>query len=481
MYSQNPNNGCRPLDALVDALIDAPGDETIRGELQQSLDNDRSRVSDYIGQMVVHTMITWRSRGVGRVLKRNSDLREALAGIEHFVEPACSSSMKKPSPRRPLVLAAMLAIAASLLIAARLFFLSSTPTTSPVATIIATKNVVWDQQARSLGEGLGTGPFSIAAGIIELQFHSNALLTCQGPIRMNIRSDQVVELERGNVTVKVPDSLKGFTVTTPSFDAVDLGTEFGVGRDADGNTDVLVFDGLVELRHWGPLASGQTGRRRLKESEAIRFTREKKIERIVQVQRDPEYGLWTAGAQANPPADAVITSVSDDLRLSESINFYQIVPGGLFEDVRSYVDRVHQWNGIDETGIPEFLRGADYIRTFNHDKLKSGLKVEVGLKGPCLLFVLWDARCKPLPWLTTRFTNTGRLIGMDEGPYRGEIRGSIEFWDHPQEVGPGRSIDTPYQIWVRKIEASGTVVLGPLGNSELQTKKGMFGIAAKRF
>ncbi len=44
----------------------------------------------------------------------------------------------------------------------------------------------------------------------------------------------------------MPIVARGFTVTTPNSDVVDLGTEFGLTVDGSGETEVHVFDGLVE-------------------------------------------------------------------------------------------------------------------------------------------------------------------------------------------------------------------------------------------
>jgi len=59
-------------------------------------------------------------------------------------------------------------------------------------------------------------------------------------------------LRSGQITPYVPPSAHGFTVVSPSGEIVDLGTEFTVGVDATGRTDVFVIDGEVDV------ASGHT-------------------------------------------------------------------------------------------------------------------------------------------------------------------------------------------------------------------------------
>lgn len=40
--------------------------------------------------------------------------------------------------------------------------------------------------------------------------------------------------------------------------------------------------------------------------------------------------------------------------------FYRIVHAGFGEEQLAYVDRVHQWNGVDEQGLPSELLGGEY-------------------------------------------------------------------------------------------------------------------------
>ena len=64
----------------------------------------------------------------------------------------------------------------------------------------------------------------------------------------------------------------------------------------------------------------------------------------------------------NRVSTTLIGSVSDNIRDPSENMYYQIVRAGLYDDSRVYVDRIHEWNGIDASGIPEILRGADYVK-----------------------------------------------------------------------------------------------------------------------
>src|SRR5438477_11532680 len=104
------------------------------------------------------------------------------------------------------------------------------------------------------------------------------------------------------------------------------------------------------------------------------------------------------------PLEPVIGDVRDNIRKGDSIKSYQIVRGGLEEDVLAFVDRNHQWNGVDAKGMPPFLVGADYIMPFNDDKFVPNLELNVRLLRPATLYVFLDNNMVVPDWLRRHFT-----------------------------------------------------------------------------
>ena len=128
-------------------------------------------------------------------------------------------------------------------------------------------------------------------------------------------------------------------------------------------------------------------------------------------------------------------------------------------------------SGTDSTrgGLPAFLRGADYIMTFNDDKWMKDLSVTVELARAATLYVFYDTRLPTPRWLPERFTDTGVLIGLDEGLWPG---------GPPQTAlgrGPGMSIDTVFSVWRCDLGPDETINLGALENGG---SNAMYGIAA---
>ena len=161
------------------------------------------------------------------------------------------------------------------------------------------------------------------------------------------------------------------------------------------------------------------------------------------------------------------------------MKYYEIVPGGMREDAVAFVDRTYQWNGADEQGIPSYLLGGDYVKTFNDDKVAENFQITITFERPAMLYVLVDDRLQQTSWLSDQFEDTGDNIGVDEG------------YHVPNDVrklasGPGVSIDQVHSIWKRRVSHGETVSIGPYSplispeTSSLGTKASlnMYGIVA---
>ncbi|MEL6108946.1 MAG: hypothetical protein AAFU85_23300 [Planctomycetota bacterium] len=120
-------------------------------------------------------------------------------------------------------------------------------TATPIATLAYTSHATWEVESRVTGDALGRGKLSLDVGLARLDFRSGATVTLQGPAEFEIVSTDTTILSSGILTAAVPQSAVGFKVVTPTMDVIDLGTAFGVSVGADGETDVCVFEGEVEV------------------------------------------------------------------------------------------------------------------------------------------------------------------------------------------------------------------------------------------
>ncbi|WP_158965440.1 LamG-like jellyroll fold domain-containing protein [Paraglaciecola sp. L3A3] len=116
-----------------------------------------------------------------------------------------------------------------------------------------------------IGESVAPGRLNIENGFLELEFYHGAQLKIAGPAELEIVSAKRVKLFKGKVMTDVPTVAIGFTIDTPNSEVVDLGTAIGVQVDANGDSQVHVFEGLVE-------AISKTGIKKLIEKgDAVSF------------------------------------------------------------------------------------------------------------------------------------------------------------------------------------------------------------------
>ncbi|MEM7559286.1 MAG: FecR domain-containing protein, partial [Planctomycetota bacterium] len=134
-----------------------------------------------------------------------------------------------------------------------------------IARLAYTSHARWGEE-RTLGEEFGEGKLKLEVGLARLDFRNGATVTLQGPAEFEILSADKTTLSSGILTASIPESAVGFEVLTPTMDVVDLGTAFGVSVGADGETDVCVFEGEVEVS----LSESQDTPQLVREGSAVR-------------------------------------------------------------------------------------------------------------------------------------------------------------------------------------------------------------------
>ncbi len=442
----------KAIESLLDAVIDGKCDEPSLRRFEALVRDDVRVREAYLEQMRMHALLEWRHGRVEGPMDRTRSDRSGWWG------------------RRQL----RWGLAAVLLVGIGLVVLSpkSIPPASGkvgIATVVEARNVVWDKAQSPIVVNSRLVPQEIRclSGTLRIAFDCGALVTLEGPADLQILSGMRLRAVRGRVTARVMDKSRGFAIETPTSLVVDKGTRFGVEVDDSGRTGVVVFDGLVDLSHPGS-AVRTAPVTRLVQGEALRVGRTGLQSRIIAVERRLGDDDWSTDPSSN--RDSVIRSVCDNIRGLDSSKYYQIVRGGLDDDAQAYVDRPHQWNGLDAGGLPGFLRGADYIMPFNDDKLANNLEIIVEMARPATVYVFLDDReRKPPSWLTESFSDTGINIGLDEGSWPDPSRFSVE-------KGAGQSINHVFSVWSREVERGESIRLGALPGAK--PNRAMYGIAA---
>ncbi|QEF97254.1 FecR protein [Stieleria maiorica] len=469
------------------------GDLTEEGaeRLSQLLVSSDLARRTYFELTTVHSQLDWDLGSVSDEVA--SLLKEQLEDADARL-PSPSSA----DSTRPMVW--MVAIAASiLLMAAGAWWRLSRPGDGPgariaqiddadsKAAVLGSVTELVPQSRWSIGQSAVAEPnvfrqgdtVSLDAGGIKLSFRSGAVAILDAPVTVNMLSKDRVRLIRGGIMIDVPKGAQGVAVETASTEVIDIGTIYSV-RLAGRKTEVVVFDGEVDLKSTTTPVAGTDqqleSKRRIHAGEAVQVGEDGTLSRIVSVQRSS-----IQGQREFDPTKLVIASVRDNNVRDDFYSFYEVVPGGMGEDAEAFVDRPHEWNGVDTGGMPAYLVGGDYIKTFNNDKVADDLQVDLTLQRPATLYVLLDNRVEPPDWLLATFEDTGDQIGIDEVPRTEEF--TWERLDDNPQVGAGHSIDRNHSIYKRVVKQGGAVSLGPNGNvpTEHARREGlvnMYGVVA---
>ena len=136
-----------------------------------------------------------------------------------------------------------------------------------VAELVHAVNVEWAEPSSRLGAGtvLEPGWLRFNRGLVEMQFYRGATVVLEGPAEFELISDMEASCKRGKLRVDVPPSAHGFKLLAPHAQVVDLGTTFGMDVRADGQAEVHVLQGKVEMAN----AAGASGPRELIQGQAV--------------------------------------------------------------------------------------------------------------------------------------------------------------------------------------------------------------------
>ncbi|MEW4456422.1 FecR family protein [Bremerella sp. JC817] len=300
----------------------------------------------------------------------------------------------------------------------------------------------------------------------KITFRNGVKVSLSQGADLEILGDKKVRLHKGQVYVDVGEQGKGFTVLTDAANIVDLGTVFGVGANSPDETEVLVFDGVVDV---ATNSQKKLPRKVLVSGQAERYDKSGTGERIPTVWSSSLSSEWSTAPDGR---NSSVASITDNVLGSSNAKFYMVVSGGFCEDALVYVDRKYEWNGLDKTGIPKELIGADYIRTFNDDKHCKDIDITLTLSREADVYILVDQRYLIPDWLSENFVDTGWKLGIDLGlSHRaGEVKAPPVESDVERFLGrgPGNSVDVPVNVWKLKHSSGQQVHLGPNGEKSHQ-------------
>jgi hypothetical protein len=444
--------------------------------LERLLGNNRQAVTYYL--QIIDDGLTVRELAEVRAnqpIKIAIDESTNTSGAAHWhTENTAQAPAHSSASRRFRLAAAAIAllVTGALLAAWPLSATRRPAETQRIARIVNFSGVEWSGEAKRYFPWSQIAPGDVLKfrkGIINLFIDRGVELLIEGPAEVRFASLERIVVVEGKLAARVGPDAIGFSIETPHANVIDRGTAFGISVDGSQRTDVVVYEGIVDLDVVG---HGEQPRRRLATGEALSVSNQGGLSRIASVQGEE----FLSPPQVRPGAShaPLIAHVTDNIRLHDTAKYNRVIPDGFEEDCRAYVDREHEWNGIDEKGLPDFLLGGDYVMTFNEDKTVTELEFTVELAQPANLYVLIDNRVPPPEWLTHDFIDTGADVGLDEVHSHANMETAS---------GAGSSLDQFYSVWKREVHEPSKVVLGPLGHEKYSrparvVQRGMYGIVA---
>lgn len=304
------------VSLLSSQLLDGIISEADRAELNELLRGDPETCERYLDLAESHALLVQEHAGDLLPLE--------LAGILPFSiedDPAAAKKRRASRPWGPVLAAAA---ALTLLVNGYLLWRDQPvvePSNAPgVAVLSRIVDAVWSEPGHALGEGatVPAGIFKLKSGLAQLEFFSGATLIVEGPAELDLGSEWKITCRSGRLRAFVPEPAQGFTIDTPDYRAVDLGTEFAVSVGADGHSEVHVVDGEVRLdekdgREIRTLSTGngvrsQNGVFETVDGGGAGFVDRRQLHRLANADSKLRYREWltTRNAIAGDPATLVL-------------------------------------------------------------------------------------------------------------------------------------------------------------------------------
>jgi len=267
--------------------------------------------------------------------------------VDHFATDSRLASSSTGSPKRSLLSLVAVVACILLLLAGTWWWQMSRQAWATVQSRVGVGELAEGTELR--GE-----LHEFEAGVVQLVTARGAQIVIEAPAEFQFESAGRLKLTCGRLSANVPPSANGFTVVTPSGEALDLGTRFGVDVPGTGPAEIHVFEGEVIAK-----ASGATVSENLREGDAVKMDQGASAARELRssafIQPDEMSELTTGlTLDRRRRARAAITRLKNDPALIAMLDFESgETPPGVFRMAQG------RWPG---SRAPEFVDVGDHMR-----------------------------------------------------------------------------------------------------------------------
>jgi len=295
---------------VASRLLDGLASAEERAELNELLRGDPETCEIYLDLAETHALLAREHAG--------DTLAEEVSGIFPFAIAGERPAPRKRTAYSPLMWRFLAAAAAVVLLANAYVLwqnsgsreLEEEPLHGPgVAVLSRVVDPEWPEgkAGPSVGDAVPAGTFTLRSGLAQIEFFSGAAVIIEGPAELDLESAWRVVCRSGRLRAFVPEPAQGFTIVTPEYEAVDLGTEFALSVGSDGRSEVHVVDGEVrldsadgrELRHLeaGAAVRATGGEMTTIESRGEAFIDRQKLLELARDDWRSRYAAWKGASE----------------------------------------------------------------------------------------------------------------------------------------------------------------------------------------
>ena len=253
---------------LFHASLSGVANDSQQAKLAKVLEEDESVRQEYVNYIMLYTRL-YRREGAAAMWqsKESPEINNLLQDLHEQEQQALSIELDQGSNNAKVIELPVesiktnrfyhvyniaVSIAAVLMVVFILYANMFPPNYSvQVATVSDQVDVKWNNQSEALetGDILFTNrpAYTFDAGYLKLNSSRGVDILIEAPASFQVLAEDRISLKYGKIYAKVPNKGIGFSIYTDSAKVIDLGTEFGVEVDGNGDTSIHVIKGKTML------------------------------------------------------------------------------------------------------------------------------------------------------------------------------------------------------------------------------------------
>lgn len=114
------------------------------------------------------------------------------------------------------------------------------------------EDIIWNKPKSKVGDPIAKEVLLIQKGSINLKYENGAEIKLVGPAEYKLHDQDSATLSYGQLAARIPEAAQGFAIDAPKALITDLGTEFALNVNKQGESKIFVYEGEVVGALLGP-------------------------------------------------------------------------------------------------------------------------------------------------------------------------------------------------------------------------------------